>query len=424
MTSVVIIMMLLFIFLIQIQFFISRDLAYYTNKKQLDQIEQTFIHYYQKKHTWSHITKQKKPTTLPFVLMDPHGKVLWKSADEQTSTIVDASFPLILKSNKNEIGHLYVMTPRQYQVYIIKNTWNKYMYGVVGLASLLGIVFAFLLILLISGTLTRPIRTITQKIRSFESGDMDVDFEIGRKDEFNEIGHALASMKQKLERTEEARKTLVSNVAHELKTPLMVIHGEIELLHIQQKTITDAKYESISEEIQRLTKIIHDILHLSKVEAQQEILSRKWFPLADLLAKLENKTAHLFHQSRAILLYPETDQQIYADEDKLLQILYNLVQNALIHGQTTSTVTISIKTTATETILSVADDGQGMNDKDRIFLFERFYRGDKSRSRKTGGSGIGLSIVKAYVEMHGGSIDIQSKEGQGTIFHLKMPNSS
>lgn len=424
MTMIVIVMMLLFIFLIQIQFFISRDLAYFSNKKQLDQIEHIVIHYYLKENSWKNITQQQKPTTWPFVLIDSGGRSIWKAGTEPAHMIIDASFPIVLKNGTQQIGILYVMTPKHYQIYMIKSTWNRYMYGVVGLACLIGIVFAFLLILLVSSTLTRPIRTITQKIRAFERGDTNVDFEIGRKDEFNEIGHALASMKRKLEKTEEARKTLVSNVAHELKTPLMVIQGEIELLHIKQKPISTAKYESILDEFQRLTNIIDDILHLSKVEAQQVVLDKKSLPIAQLLAQLETKTAHLFQQYQATLLYPQdSKEEIFADEDKLLQILYNLLQNALIHGQTTTTVSIGIKKTATETLLTVADNGQGMNEKDLMFLFERFYRGDESRSRKTGGSGIGLSIVKAYVEMHGGSIDVQSKQGKGTTFYLRFPHS-
>jgi two-component system sensor histidine kinase BaeS len=423
MTMIVIVMMLLFIFLIQVEFYISRDLAYFSNRKQLDQIAQKVIGYYQKKNSWAKITQQPKPTTLPFVLIDSDGQIVWKGGTEQTSTIIDASFPMALKSGTKEIGALFVMTPKHYQIYVIKSTWNRYMYGVIGFACLIGIVFAFLLILLVSSTLTRPIRIITQKIRSFERGDANVDFEIGRKDEFKEIGHALASMKRKIERTEEARKTLVSNVAHELKTPLMVIQGEIELLHIKQKPISAEKYESILDEFQRLTKIIDDILHLSKVEARQVVLDKKSLPLAHLLAQLETKTAHLFQQYQATLLYPQdTEQEIYADKDKLLQVLYNLVQNALIHGQTTTAVSIGIEQTDKETLLSVADDGQGMSEKDLAFLFERFYRGDESRSRKTGGSGIGLSIVKAYVEMHGGSIEVTSEQGQGTIFYLRFPN--
>lgn len=423
MTSVVVAMMVIFILLIQVQFFITRDLSYLSNKGEILKVEEFMVDYYEKSRSWEGVSKQEPPTKLPFVLLDREGELLWSSGDIAQDIIVDIAFPATLNITEQKIGKLYVLTPTQYQVYVNKNTWDKYMYGIIGLASLIVLVFAFFLILMISRTLTRPIHVLTKRIQAFEKGDSTIEFQMARKDEFKQIGDALASMKQHIEQAEEARKTLVSDIAHELKTPLTVIQGEIELLHIQQRKVSEEKFASISSEIIRLTCIIEDILLLSKIEAHQVQLTKQKIQLSDLFTLLARKTQFLLEQQEVELILPmDTGQSVWGDEDKILQVLYNLVNNALIHGRTTKKVIIEARHTSAETIFSVTDDGIGISEKDRQFIFERFYRGDESRSRKTGGTGIGLSIVKAYVEMHEGKIETESHSGIGTTFIIFLPN--
>lgn len=423
MTGVVILMMLLFYFLVQVEFYIIRDLAYFSNKKKVDKLEDTLIQYYQKHQTWAGVNKHVKPPDYPFLLVDKSNRTEWKNGSQERSVIVSASFPVNLIIKNSSIGILYVMTPEQYQVYVMKNAWDKYMYGVVGLASLLGMGVTILIIYFVSATLTKPIRVLTKKIKQFETGDQQVDFHLKRKDEFKEISDALASMKENIEKAEIARRSLVSDVAHELKTPLMVIQGEIELLNIRQKPVSTEKYESIAQEITRMTTIIHDILHLSKVEAYQVPMCTEAVRCSDLLQKLDANTKYLFEKYHAEFIYKvEKELIIYVDKEKILQVLYNLLQNALIHGQTTEKVMIEVTKTKRDTQLLVIDDGIGIHKADLPYVFERFYRGDESRSRKTGGTGIGLSIVKAYVEMQGGTISVSSEANKGTTFTICFPN--
>jgi two-component system sensor histidine kinase BaeS len=426
MTGVVLLMMLLFYFLVQVQFFIIRDLSYFSNQKEIKKIEKSFIDYYKEYRTWEGIKNQPLPTTYPFILTGTdYDQTIWKNGNQTAKLIYDASFPVVLKLENKKIGHLFVLTPKQYQVYLIKTTWDDHMYGVVGLASLLGIVVTVLVIYLVSATLTRPIRQLIKKIKRFEQGDTEVNFHLNRKDEFKEIGDALASMKENLEKAENARRTLVSDVAHELKTPLMVIQGELELLHIRQKPVSSEKYESVANEITRMTSIIDDILHLSKAEAHQISITRKRIKLIDLFEQLEEKTRFLFAQYQSTFHYPkDTKLEFYADEEKMIQILYNLIQNALIHGHTTTTVKMEVNQSKKETQIAVVDNGVGIKEEDLAFIFERFYRADESRNRKTGGTGIGLSIVKAYVEIQGGKIEVQSEPQKGTSFVVCIPTES
>jgi two-component system sensor histidine kinase BaeS len=422
MTGVVLLMMMLFYFLVQVEFYIIRDLAYFSNKQTVDKLENSLLHYYQKHQTWDGVEQEVKITDFPFVLADKSNRTEWKNGSQDRSIIVSASFPVHLKVNNQSVGILYVMTDEQYQVYVMKNTWDNYMYGVVGLASLLGVALTILVIYLVSATLTKPIRQLTKKIKQLETGDQQVDFHLKRKDEFKEIGDALASMKENLEKAETARRALVSDVAHELKTPLMVIQGEIELLHIKEKPVSKEKYDSIAQEILRMTTIIDDILHLSKVEAYQVPLLIKPVQVKNLLQQLEKRTRFLFEKHHAKFTYKIDDELMMdVDEEKMLQILYNLVQNALIHGKTTKTVAIEVINQRNGVKILVMDDGIGIQQSDLPYVFERFYRGDESRSRKTGGTGIGLSIVKAYVEMQGGSIHVSSGGNKGTTFTIFFP---
>lgn len=408
--------------MIQLLFFISRDLSYFANKDEIRKVETFMEDYFKRNHSWEGIQNEELPTDKPFVLIDRNQNVLWKSGDIVEQTVIKTAFPSSLKEDSQRIGMLYVMTPTQQQIYVVKNTWGQYMYGIIALASLLGLSFAIILILLLSRTLTKPINIITEKIRKYEQGDSTINFQMKRNDEFKKIGEALESMKQNIKDAETARKSLVSDVAHELKTPLMIIQGEIELLHIQQKTITNEKYESIFNEIQRLTTIINDLLYLSKLDARQIEIIKEKVDLNDVFEQLMQKTQFIFKKHHAEIIFNKNDvKTIWADKDKILQVLFNLVTNALTHGQTTSKVMIEADNNQNETIISVTDNGVGLSSEDIQFIFERFYRGDESRSRQTGGTGIGLSIVKAYIELHEGKIEVESQVGTGTTFKIYLP---
>lgn len=423
MTSVVLLMVILFIFLIQILFFISRDISYFANKEEIGKVEAFMEDYFRRNHSWEGIQNEEFPTDMPFVLIDRKNNVLWKSGDIVEQTVIKTAFPSSLKKGSQRIGKLYVMTPTQQQIYVVKNTWGRYMYGIIALAAMIGLFFAIILILLLSRTLTKPINIITEKIRKYEKGDFSINFQMKRNDEFKKIGDALESMKQNIQNAEIARKSLVSDVAHELKTPLMIIQGEIELLHIQQKTITNEKYESIFNEVQRLTAIINDLLYLSKLDARQVEITKEKVDVNDVFEQLMRKTQFLFKKHNAEIIFNKNDvKTIWADKDKIIQVLINLVTNALMHGQTTSKVMIETANNHNETIISVTDNGVGLASEDIQFIFERFYRGDESRSRQTGGTGIGLSIVKAYLELHEGKIEVESKVGKGTTFTIYLPN--
>ncbi|MEH7238985.1 sensor histidine kinase [Bacillus sp. JJ1562] len=423
MTSVVLLMVILFIFLIQILFFISRDISYFANKEEIEKVENFMEDYFKRNNSWEGIQKEEFPTDMPFVLIDRNHNVLWKSEDLVEQTVINTAFPTSLKDGSQRIGRLFVMTPTQQQIYIVKNTWGQYMYGIIALAAIIGLFFVFILILLLSRTLTKPINIITENIKNYEMGDSTINFQMKRNDEFNKIGDALESMKQNIKNAEISRKSLVTDVAHELKTPLMVIQGEIELLHIQQKTITNEKYDSIFNEIQRLTAIINDLLYLSKIDARQVEITKQKVDVNEVFDQLVEKTQFLLNKYNAEITFKKNNVQIiWADKDKIIQSLYNLVTNALIHGKTTTKIIIETNNNQNETVITVTDNGIGLACEDIQLIFERFYRGDKSRSRETGGTGIGLSIVKAYIELHKGRIEVESQVGKGTTFMIYLPN--
>lgn len=195
-------------------------------------------------------------------------------------------------------------------------------------------------------------------------------------------------------------------------------------MHIQQKTITNEKYESIFNEIQRLTAIINDLLYLSKFDARQVEITKQKVDVNHVFEQLMQKTQFVFYKYKAEIIFKKNDvKTIWADKDKIIQVLYNLVTNALIHGKITTKIIIETDNNQNETIISVTDNGIGLASEDIQFIFERFYRGDKSRSRKTGGTGIGLSIVKAYIELHKGKVEVESQLGKGTTFMIYLPNS-
>lgn len=236
------------------------------------------------------------------------------------------------------------------------------------------------------------------------------------------VFHDLTRIKQ-LERT---RQEFVANVSHELRTPLSLIKGFVETLLEGAKNDPEKAtrfLQTIEKHTDRLTFLIEDLLTISRLESGQIIMNLHPVDLReetervadDLRSRAEEKQATLQNQ------VPE-GLRAHADADRLQQVLFNLIENAIKYGRPSGNVVIGGRGVANGRIeLWVRDDGPGIPADSRDRVFERFYRVDRARSRETGGTGLGLSIVKHIVQAHGGEVWLESELGQGTTFHFTLP---
>lgn len=230
-----------------------------------------------------------------------------------------------------------------------------------------------------------------------------------------------------LRRLERMRREFVSNVSHELKTPLMAIQGLVETMLDDADMDTETRTRFLARlrnQGDRLGSLVHDLLELSRVETMPP--SREDRETLDLRVPVRNSVEHAaaYAQEKGITLtYTEAPEplEVLGDVEMLRQLVDNLLQNALKYTPGDGNVTITTLRSAGEAVLEVRDSGIGIDAKHLPRIFERFYRVDKARSRSLGGTGLGLSIVKHVAMTHDGSVDVESEEGVGSCFRVTLP---
>jgi histidine kinase len=245
------------------------------------------------------------------------------------------------------------------------------------------------------------------------------------------LAHSFNQMATILEQTEAMRRDLIANVAHELRTPLASIKGYMEGMLDGVLPAEPDTYQQIYHEADRLQRLVNDLQELSRVEAGAFKLECRPLAVSDLIQQTVARLRPQFEEKNVnlVLHIPGNLPLVQADEDRLNQVLLNLVGNALQYTPSGGTVTITSQISIPkshppqrELLVSIHDTGLGIAPEHLPHLFNRFYRVDKSRSRAGGGSGIGLTIAKHLVEAHGGHIWAESVgEGHGSVFTFSLP---
>lgn len=224
------------------------------------------------------------------------------------------------------------------------------------------------------------------------------------------------------EETEEIRKKFVSNVTHELRTPLAAISSISEIM-VYQDGITKEEYkenaEIIYNEIQRLSKMVTQLLEVSKYDQNRVVLDYEVFEIQNLFNDLEKLYTYRAESGNIKLVFEENDVYVRADYDKLKQVLINLIENALLYSK--GNVNLFSKLKNKKVRITVQDNGIGLTYDQKERIFGRFIRTDESRARNSGGAGLGLSIVRDIVEAHGGEIYVQSELEVGSEFIIELP---
>jgi signal transduction histidine kinase len=290
--------------------------------------------------------------------------------------------------------------------------------GIAGLA-------AVLLTVGLSRRILRPVEALTAAARRMERGDLSQRVEVQSEDEIGELAQAFNAMADGLARLEGLRRNMVSDVAHELRTPLSNIRGYLEAL---QDGVLESNQEitaSLYEEAMLLNRLVDDLQELSLAEAGQLRLERRPVAPADMVNKA-TEAARVQAAAKGIALQvdlPADLPLVNADHQRIGQVLGNLLSNALTHIPSGGEITIAARAKGSEVEVSISDTGEGIPPEHLPYVFERFYRADKSRSRATGGTGLGLSIAKQLVEAHGGTIGVESTLGEGSVFWFTLPTS-
>jgi signal transduction histidine kinase len=288
----------------------------------------------------------------------------------------------------------------------------------------LSLLLAFILGLIMSLRISKPLNKIAQKASSLSEGNYKE--RLNKESNTKEIGilsETINNLSDALENKENLRKQLTQDVAHELRTPLTSVQGHMEAMLDGIWPMDEERLSSCYDEIIRIKRLIGSIEDLSRVENDNVILHKEEIELSRLFTRILNNFENDILQKNITLNYNSERVLFFADEDKICQVLNNLISNAIKYSDEGDKIFIEVSEEDKNVLIRIKDTGIGIDEENLPFIFERFYRADKSRSRETGGIGIGLTITKSIIEAHGGSIHVASKLGEGTEFSVKIPKN-
>jgi signal transduction histidine kinase len=294
------------------------------------------------------------------------------------------------------------------------------------------VIFAITLAVLIvvfaiyfSGILTKPLTNVVNSIDHITEGYMNEGVSIKGYNEIEKISDSFNHMINQMQKLENSRQEFVSNVSHELKTPITSIKVLADSLLMQEDAPVELYREfllDITDEIERENKIINDLLSLVKLDKTAGDMNITAININELLEQILKRLSPIAKKSNIELIY-ESFRPVIAevDEVKLSLAISNLIENAIKYNVEDGWVRVSLNADHKYFFIKVSDSGIGIPESAQDSIFERFYRVDKARSRETGGTGLGLAITKNVIQMHRGAIKVYSKEGEGTTFNVRIP---
>jgi two-component system OmpR family sensor kinase len=270
-----------------------------------------------------------------------------------------------------------------------------------------------------------PLGRVIATIRRIAGGDLSQRVQLSRAgDEVGQLGAAFDQMASHLEEAFSSQARFVSAASHELRTPLTALQGSLEVLQRGSQddpAATHLLLGSMHREVTRLSRLTEQLLALTRLDAP-EALNIRSVDVARWLDDVVGQAEHLAG-SRQLQVVRGPRVALRADPDLLTQVWLNLIDNAVQHTGPDGKLQLGWTATEAALVFWVADDGEGIAPEDLPHIFEAFYRGDRSRSRRHGGAGLGLAIVQAIVRAHGGSIEVEGRPGEGARFTMRMPLS-
>ena len=290
------------------------------------------------------------------------------------------------------------------------------------------ILLTFFISYFVAEKLSRPLRDMSKTANKLAGGDYSVEFTSAQYSEIAELSTALNYMKDEIKRSDDFQKELLANVSHDLKTPLTMIKAYASMvmeISGDDPVKRDKHLQVIIDESDRLTGLVDDVLSASKINSGLAQLNKKVFNLTEFLYGVINKFGFLSEtQGYSIMVDVDANLYTFADEEKIGQVLYNLISNAVNYTGDDKTVYISLKYSADENRIkfAVRDTGKGISEDEIAHIWDRYYRSKDTHTRPIKGTGLGLNIVKAILQSHSFSFGVTSREGYGSTFFVDFPS--
>lgn len=279
--------------------------------------------------------------------------------------------------------------------------------------------------LLSSRYLVQPIISLTEATKRIAKGDYNLQLPTKRRDEIGQLAKHFHHMSRQLRRSDEAKKEFVANVSHEIHSPLTSIQGYADALLQNHRNHHEVYHYAsvIGQEARHLARLTKQLLLLSSLDHTDSLSGKKRLPLKPQLRRaLQLLEWTLTKKELSVRMRVSEQLLVSGDEVLLAQVWSNLLSNAVKHISHGQSIDIQAYQKENMCVVEITDTGDGIPEEQLPFIFDRFYRGDRSRSRNAGSAGLGLSIVQKIVHLHGGNIKVHSQKGKGTTFTIRLPD--
>lgn len=360
-----------------------------------------------------------------YVVADLDGRVIADSTGnligDQINTDLSKPFAAFLIEKKPVLAYLVPLETNNLVTIEsdFNSSVNRSLIIAIALAGMVGLLLTFLL----SRSILKPVDELINAARAMEKGDLSQRVTVSSKGELGELARAFNAMAEGLTRLEQLRQNMVTDVAHELRTPLSNVRGYLEALRDGVMEPTTETIASVYEEAMLLNRLVDDLQELAMAEAGQLKLVCQPVDIREVIDKAVQSLKSRAIEKEVSLErdLPDDLPLVEADAERLGQVLRNLMKNAIVNTPPGGKITVQARTVDSQVEVSVQDNGTGISAEHLPYVFERFYRADQSRARSTGGAGLGLAIVKQLVEAQGGQVAIDSQVDAGTRVSFTSP---
>ena len=290
-----------------------------------------------------------------------------------------------------------------------------------GARAVVAAAFALAMVQVLARGMTSPLREMAAAARAMARGDHAHTVTATSRDEVGSLAVAFNHMAAELEATDRMRRDLVANVSHELRTPITALQAVLENVVDGVAPADQATLRTMLTQVERLGRMVEQLLDLSRLESGTVPLERRTFPVTDVL----DQVAELARLHSSVAVEVEVDPpvpSVHADPERVHQVVANLVENAIRHSPPGERVVVSARNGGPSVVIEVSDRGPGIADGEAERIFERFYRADAARTSSDGGAGLGLAIARWIVDLHGGSIRAEHNEPKGCRMVVELPS--
>jgi signal transduction histidine kinase len=327
-----------------------------------------------------------------------------------------------LDQNGHKIGSVSVTYFGPYFLSEVDYTFIRALNAILLAIGVLAGVFAVFVGILLARKITRPISKTAQIAMQIAEGNYKIRFERNTKTkELNDLATAINYLAGALNEQENLRRRLTTDMAHELRTPLTAVGSHLEAMIMGLWEATPERLQGCHDEVKRLESLVADLGRLSKIEDDNLKLNKTTEDLLNIAQTVADNMKAEIDKKALSLSVVGVQAFVEADKDRMNQVIANLLSNAVKYTPSGGSIQMEVSDSAKYGVIKVKDNGIGISEQELPLIFERFYRTENSRSRKSGGAGIGLTIVKSIVMAHGGTVSAESKPDVGSCFTVQIP---